>query len=174
MDTAVIDAQTGIVVTVVDTPSPGEYDPGPGFIAVDATGLTAYAGCGWTLADGFSEPGSAPPSKADLIAYTADRRWRVETGGIVVGGVPVATDDRSKIMIIGARVKANANPEFETAWKTAEGFILLDGPTLIAISDAVLAHVDACFAAEAAVLADIEAGTITTTAEIDAAEWPHA
>lgn len=94
-------------------------------------------------------------------------------GGISVGGVPVATDDRSKIMIIGARVKADADANFTTQWKALTGeFITIDAATIIAISDAVLAHVDACFAAEAVVLSAIEAGTITTTTEIDTADWP--
>lgn len=109
-----------------------------------------------------------PP--ADLVAYAANKRWEVETGGINVGGVPVATDDRSKIMIIGARVKADADANFTTQWKLPSGeFVSIDAATLIAISDAVLAHVDACFAVEGAVLTDIEGGTITTTAQIDEA-----
>jgi hypothetical protein len=106
---------------------------------------------------------------ADLIGYAADRRWRKEVGGIVVGGVPVTTDDRSKLMIAGARIKADANPEFTTNWKTGSGFILLDAATIIALSDAVLAHVDSCFETEGEVLAAIDAGTITTREQIDAA-----
>jgi len=43
---------------------------------------------------------------------------------------------------------------------------------MAAIATAVGAHVQACFAAENAVQAAITAGTITTTAEIDAAAWP--
>jgi len=112
--------------------------------------------------------------KEALADYAAATRWQVETGGIVVGGIGVATDDRSKLMITGARIKADADPDFTTRWKTAAGFATIDAATVIAISDAVLAHVDACFAAEAAVLAAIEAGDITTTAEIDAADWPGA
>ena len=108
-----------------------------------------------------------------LISYAAQKRWSVETGGIVVGGVPVATDDRSKVMIIGARVKADADPNFTTEWKTPAGtFATVNAATIIAISDAVLAHVDACFAIDATVLAEIADGTITTIAEIDAADWP--
>jgi hypothetical protein len=120
------------------------------------------------------EPEPKPePQPVDLVAYAAQKRWEVETGGIMVAGVPVATDDRSKIMIIGARVKADADANFTTQWKLPSGdFLTIDAATLIAISDAVLAHVDACFAVEATVLAGIAAGTITTTANIDAAAWP--
>lgn len=72
---------------------------------------------------------------------------------------------------------AGADPAFTTRWKTASGeFITLDASTIMAISNAVLAHVAACFAREAAVIATIEDGTITSTADIDSAfdavDWP--
>lgn len=106
--------------------------------------------------------------KSNLTAYAADKRWRKEVGGIVVGGVPVATDDRSKLLIAGARIKADANPEFTTKWKTDGGFVLIDAATIIAVSDAVLAHVDACFAMEDEVIAEIDAGAVTTREQVDA------
>lgn len=108
----------------------------------------------------------------DLAAYAADKRWRVETGGIVVAGAPIATDDRSKTMIMGARIKADADPDYTVGWKTADGFVTLNASQIVAISDAVLAHVDACFEAEAAVLSGIDAGNIATIAEINAFDWP--
>lgn len=121
----------------------------------------------------FSKPVVAAPTKPELSAYAADKRWRVETGGIVVSGVSVATDDHSKMMIMGARIKADRDAAFTTQWKVASGdFVTIDAATIIAISDAVLSHVDACFAAEALVLEQITAGTITTRAQVDAADWP--
>jgi hypothetical protein len=114
------------------------------------------------------------PSVDDLRRYTADKRWRVETGGVSVGGIAVHTDDRSKMMIMGARVKAAADPLFTTQWKTVDGaFVTIDALTVVALSDAVLAHVDACFAAEATVLAGIDAGTINDLDGIDDADWPE-
>lgn len=105
-----------------------------------------------------------------LTAYAADRRWRKENGGIVVGGVPIATDDRSKQMIIGARLAADADPDWTTQWVGADGSVHpVNAAAMIAISDAVQAHVNACFVTYAAVKTDIDAGTITTTEEIDAA-----
>jgi len=108
----------------------------------------------------------------DLSAYAADKRWRVETGGIVVSGAPIATDDRSKTMLMGARIKADADPQYSVGWKTDAGFVSLTAAQIVGISDAVLAHVDACFAAEATVRAGIETGDIQTIAEIDAFAWP--
>lgn len=126
---------------------------------------------------GFEEVSESDPTvtaffdpPADLAAYAAQCRWQKETGGIVVGGMPIATDDRSKMMITGARLKADADAGFTTQWKAgAAVFVTIDAATIIAISDAVLAHVSACFAIEASVISDIGTGAITTTVEIDAA-----
>ena len=103
-----------------------------------------------------------------LQEYAAAKRWEKEVGGIEINGLTVATDDRSKTMISGARVAAMADPAFITAWKTSNGeFVPLDARAVIAISDAVLAHVTGCFAIEAEVLSGIESGSITTHAQID-------
>lgn len=105
-----------------------------------------------------------------LHEYAAAKRWEKEVGGIEINGLTVATDDRSKTMISGARVAAMANPNFTTAWKGSGGeFVPLDASAVVAISDAVLAHVSNCFAIEAQVLADILAGAITTDEQIDTA-----
>lgn len=119
----------------------------------------------------MAEPGwEASATRDALLRYAADRRWRLETGGIAVAGVPVLTDDRSKLMIAGARLAAMADPAWTTPWHGADGGIYpLDAAAIVAISDAVSAHVQASFSTFAAVKAAIASGTITTTAEIDAA-----
>jgi len=113
---------------------------------------------------------NAAPTRAELIAYAADVRWRKETGGIALGGVPVATDDRSKQMIMCARIAADASTDFTTPWVGTDGQVYpLSAVQVIAISNAVLAHVSVCFAIFASVKNEIVAGTITTFADIDAA-----
>lgn len=108
--------------------------------------------------------------KATLLAYAADIRWRREVGGITVAGVPVATDDRAKMMIVGARVAASSDPAWSTVWHGADGATYpVNVAAMIAISDAVQAHVNDGFATFATLKAAIESGTILTTAEIDAA-----
>lgn len=127
---------------------------------------------GWSYLSGVFTPPPPPPapSKASLIAHAADVRWRKEVGGVTVAGLPVATDDRSKQMIIGARIAADFDADWTTQWVGADGSIYpIDAAAIVAISDAVQAHVNACFAAYASVKADIDGGIITTTAEIDAA-----
>lgn len=117
------------------------------------------------------EPDPEPdPEPVDLAAYAATKRWEKEVGGIEVGGMTIHTDDRSKSLIMGARLAASLDLEFATEWKTASGvFVTVDAGQVTAISDAVLAHVAHCFALEAAVLDAIASETITTPAEIDAA-----
>lgn len=107
---------------------------------------------------------------ADLGGYAADVRWRKETSGILVGGLLVATDDRSKQMIMGARIAAEADSGFTTPWVGSDGSInTLNAAQVIAISNAVLAHVQTCFATFAAVSSEIADETITTRAQVDAA-----
>lgn len=118
-----------------------------------------------------------PPTISDLLAYLADKRWQVETGGFLFNGLAIATDLNSQVKVAGAKVNALADPNFEiTNWKTGPGIFvpLLDNATIIAIGNAVTVHVQTCFDKEqeltAAILADPP--TITTYAEIDAADWP--
>lgn len=111
----------------------------------------------------------APPA-VDLVAYAADRRWRKETGGITLAGIPIATDDRSKLMIMGSRLSAQADAEWSTVWIGADGNAYpIDAATIVQISDAVAAHVNACFAIFVELKAAIEGGTVTTTSQVDAA-----
>jgi hypothetical protein len=144
-------------------PDGAEFPAPPDRLFFDGPG-----GIGWGW-DG--EAAIAPPPPAvDLVAYAADARWRKEVGGITIAGVPVATDDRSKLMITGARVAAMADSGWSTVWHGSDGLTYpVDAAAMVVISDAVQAHVNAGFATFATVKAAIAADTITTTAEIDAA-----
>lgn len=111
-----------------------------------------------------------PPvlGKTELTSYAANARWIAENGGFRLGDMLIASDDRSKTMIIGARVKADGDPDFTTRWKGPDGsFTTIDAATIILISDAMLQHVADCFAAEAEVVTAIDAGEITTTEQVD-------
>lgn len=103
----------------------------------------------------------------NLSEYNSTKRWEAETGGILLDGISIATDDRSKVMISGARVAAQSNPDFTTEWKTESGFVTLDADTIITISDAVLQHVSDCFAREATIQTMIDNGDVTTVEQID-------
>ncbi|TCR69681.1 DUF4376 domain-containing protein [Bosea sp. BK604] len=147
--------------------SPGAWPPPQRL--VDVSGVEGIAE-NWTMDDvGTFHPPPAP-LPVDLLAYAADKRWRIEVGGITVSGVPVETDDRSKIMIMGARVAAEADPEWSTIWHGADGGTYpIDAAAMIGISDAVESHVNRGFGTFAKVKTQIESGEIKTAAEVDAA-----
>lgn len=116
---------------------------------------------------------SAPLLKERLSAYAAARRWAVETGGITVNGAPVYTDRETQSKLTAAHARAADNPSFTVRWKTAAGsFVTLNAAQVTAIANAVFDHVQAAYDVEADVVAGIAGGTITTTAQIDAASWP--
>ena len=122
-------------------------------------------------------PEPESPTVSDLLAYLADKRWRVETGGCISNGMTIATDRDSQVKIAGAWSKAKSDPHFQiTNWKLGQGVFvpLLDNAAIIAIGDAVTAHIQACFDKEAELTAAIMADppTIEAYAEIDSAAWP--
>jgi len=122
-----------------------------------------------TLAD-------APASAAELTIAIANRRWLAETGGVIWGGWPVATDRDSQAKILAEYVAATGGARADGApWKFADGqFRELSNTEMVSMALAVRAHVAACFALEATLLAQLAAGEIGTYAEIDAAGWPPA
>jgi len=102
-----------------------------------------------------------------LKAYSAAVRFSKETGNITLMGSTVYTDRESQSLIMGAYVSSTRDPNFIAKWKTPSGFVTLDAAAIDAIASAVSTHVEACFAKEADVSAAIDAGTITTLAQID-------
>jgi hypothetical protein len=114
------------------------------------------------------------PTKADLAAYAAQKRFEIETGGITVNGQSIDTSRESQAMITGAYTYSQANPTEMIRFKAVTGWVTLDAATLATIATAVGAHVQAGFAVEADVAAAIEVGTIVSMPQIDAADWPAA
>ena len=107
--------------------------------------------------------------KADAQSRLASRRWQAETGGMTFNGAPVATDDRSKALIYGARGRT-------VKFKTASGqFVPLSASETEALADAVADHVQACFDHEAVLLDAINAAE--TVEELEAVDinagWPE-
>lgn len=106
----------------------------------------------------------SPRLKDELAAY----RWEKEVGGINYGGLPIATDDRSKLMINGAYNKAidEADPTAIRKFKATGGFVTVDNATIIAVALAVADHVQKCFDAEEIVYNNIESNMYTTVQEV--------
>lgn len=113
--------------------------------------------------------------KKERLAALAARRWQAETGGIVFMGMSIKTDEDTQRKITGAYVQATRDSGFVVKWKVAPGvFIDLDAAAIIAIGDAVTAHIQACFANEAALTAAIlAAGDVAALSAIDIESgWP--
>lgn len=124
--------------------------------------------------EAFTSPPVAPPNASQLKTYAADKRWRVETGGLIVSGTSVRTDEKSQSKLSGAIQLLAADTSITAVdWEAQQGvWVTIDVATLTAIGVAVGRHVQACFSTLKAIQAEIEAGTITTFAEIEAAAWP--
>jgi len=139
-----------------------------GEVVIDSDGQIASEVKLWISEGNTVAPYVAPP--VDLRAYAADKRWRVETGGIPFGGMVIPSDDRAKTLIMGA---ANAMADAATApFVIGSSAVTFTGSQFKAAHAAIVAHVQACFAKQAELLAAINAGTITTTQQIDSAAWP--
>ena len=81
----------------------------------------------------------------------------------------IRTDRESQALITGAVVKAMQDPNYTCNWKSIDGFVTLNVSQIIAIADAVRAHVQSCFDHEAELIPLIEAAT--TQAELDSINW---
>lgn len=143
----------------------------PGAVGVESD----TANVGDTYESGLFRPPAAPaPTEADLLAYAADLRWRIETGGITVNGVSVRTDEKSQAKISGAVILLTADQTIPAIdWEAQPGvWVSLDAATMQAIGIAVGRHVQACFTALKAVQEAVAAGEIVNFEQIDAADWP--
>lgn len=104
---------------------------------------------------------------SELAAY----RYSKETAGITVNGSKIKTDRESQAMLTGAKAYSDLNESATIDWKGENGWVRIDRAAILAISQAVAAHVQECFSnekvhAEAiaalSTIADIEAYDITT------------
>lgn len=104
-------------------------------------------------------------------AEIAAARYEQEIAGVVLNGVTVRTDRESQALITGAALKAMQDPDYSCKWKAQNGFIELSAAEIIAIADAVRAHVQAAFDREADLAPLVEAAE--TQAELDAITYDN-
>ena len=116
------------------------------------------------------DPEPAPEPVPDWPVLIADRRWLAETSGTTFGGMPIDTDDRSKLLINGAALRADRSADYVLRWKTSQGFVDLTAAQVLAVADAVSEHVQLCFDREDALLVAVTDGSIT--AEMLEEGWP--
>ena len=106
--------------------------------------------------------------KVQKKAAIAAARYEAETAGTTVNGVTIDTGRDSQALITGAALAAMLDSEYSLNWKTTSGFIHLSAPEIIAVAQAVRAHVQTCFDREGELVALVDAAQ--TAEELDAIE----
>lgn len=116
----------------------------------------------------------APYAKMRLKDYAAGVRWQKTQAGMTLpSGVRIKTDETSKAKLDQALAMLEKGWVPSLAWKVGPGeYITLDTAAMTGVAQAVAAYEQACFIAEQNIAAEIDAGTITSKAEVDAYAWP--
>jgi hypothetical protein len=158
----------------------------PGEIWIDQNGDTAFAdgvpAAAIAAAQAIAAAGDGEAQKLALMDYAASVRWQHEIGGTAIdlgGGIvaPIPTDREGRSALKQARdmLKDGELLDADGNVRTAADVVIgsfgasLDEAAMTAMLKRSAQHVQACFATQKAVMDDIESGTITTEAEIDAA-----
>ena len=128
-----------------------------------------------TIAEILSVWGNSPtivPSFAELQtakrAEIAAARYEREIAGVEVNGILLDTGRDSQALITGVALAAMLDENYSLNWKTTSGFIHLTAPEIIAVAQAVRAHVQSCFDREGELVALVDAAQ--TAEELDAIE----
>ena len=90
-------------------------------------------------------------------AEIAAARYAAEIEGVTVNNVLIDTGRDSQALITGAALAAVIDASYSLNWKTEAGFIHLTAPELIAVAQAVRAHVQSCFDKEGELVALVDA-----------------
>lgn len=110
-----------------------------------------------------------PGAFASLPDYVASLRYAAEVAGVEVAGMAIATDRESQNLINGAFNLVSAKPDMTIRFKVGGQSIRLGSAEVHIVAITVGEHVQACREREGAVLDAIEAGTVKTRAEAEAA-----
>ena len=143
----------------------------PSLQFMEVTGIAGVE-VGWVVSGSTVVPPGPlpPPTKPELIAYSANARFNKASGGVTVAGAPYYSDPTARNTLASAHDYAVANPGHITDWKLADGtFIQLDEPTLAHSLQQMATFVQSCFTCESTSLTAINSGTMTTIAQVDAA-----
>jgi hypothetical protein len=125
----------------------------------------------------------ASQTTAQLIAYATAQQAAIAKGGVSInvaasGPAQMAEADTSvtgRVDLSGLAQLAQLNSAFTTVWVQSSGNLTLNATQIMTLAAGVGTFIEATYATLAAVLAAIAAGTITTTADIDAfasPAWP--
>ena len=160
------------------------------YVRLDATGgilstSSEFPGAPWVAIDS-EDPRvaflkAAPPlSAASLLGYAEAKRARLAAGGISVNIAPVGSPPKmvevgtgtdGLAMLANAVQLTSTAPGTSFEWDQAEP-VTLTGAQVVGIQVAVGMFNQDLFSQKSAARAGIAAGTITTTAQVDALAWP--
>ncbi|KFI30414.1 prophage tail fimber assembly protein [Haematobacter massiliensis] len=113
--------------------------------------------------------------KAVKSAAVTLRRQEVESGTATIAGVPIWIDATSQGKLTGAAIAAGLDPAMSLVWKGSDGeFYQLDAAAVITLAQGAMAFVQAAFAREGQLLAEITAAPdLDALSLIDIATgWP--
>ena len=102
----------------------------------------------------------------------AAARYKVETAGVTFNGVLIDTGRDSQALITGAALAAMLDENYSLNWKTANGFIHLTAPEIIAVAQTVRAHVQSCFDREGELVALVDAAQTAEDLDEIIISWP--
>ena len=115
----------------------------------------------YRIADGAVLENDVSPTLDELKgmkrAEIAAARYAAEISGITLSGAVIRTDRESQALITGAALAASHDENYSVTWKAKNGFVTLNSAQIIAVAQAVRAHVEACFDREAELQTAIEA-----------------
>lgn len=110
--------------------------------------------------------------KARKKAEVAAARYEREIAGVEVNGVLIDTGRDSQALITGAALAAILDGNYSLNWKTESGFIHLSAPEIIAVAQAVRAHVQSCFDREGELVALVDAAETKEDLDEIIISWP--
>ena len=154
----------------------------PTFPAPDGTTLNAQdgAGIGW-LWNGTAlvAPTRTEPTRTrdELTLFANSYQWNLASGGhnVTVAGASrlFTTDDVSLSLMTGKAVRLmQAGAPTNVVWQMPGEFITINAADFLTLASAIADWVQSTFDALPAVLAAIQAGTITTFSQVKSASWP--
>jgi hypothetical protein len=118
----------------------------------------------------MSQTAAGVYSKNQLKNYNGSVRYTKVDGGMTAAGIPVRTDDRSRGFIQGGKALAVTDSSFTTKWLGSDGNTYpVDAATMISMADTVGDHTNNCYIVFDQNNIAIGNGSVTTTAQIDAA-----
>lgn len=110
--------------------------------------------------------------KAQKKAEIASARYEAETAGTTVNEILIDTGRDSQALITGAALAAMLDENYSLNWKTTSGFIHLSASEIIAVAQAVRAHVQVCFDREAELCALVDAAETKEDLDEIIISWP--